>query len=340
MEVGYRRPAKVLAEKLRQNESELKECPVCGSAEQVLFAEIFAHPFFECRGCGHIFNKRPPLAEAVKALYTQDTLGEKSVQALVYAQKEIFQRRAAGITLPKARFVTARVPNKGGRWVDIGAGVGDLVAAAAQLGWDVVGLASDLTEVAFARSLGLEMEPVFVDEHNISEHVRAAAIVSLINVVEHIPAPGRLLKAISAGISSGAKVVIEVPRHPSLSSYANRHICAPDHLHIFTEQSLGILLEQAGLALQSIWLFGQDIYEVIMDMALQGGFGNDSLVNQLLLIVPETQQVIDRCGLADTIGRSGQLGSVPNYLFPSGRNAGKLNLWRRQAASILPGSAG
>ena len=300
---------KALAERLHGRCLFLETCPICGAAQLSLFVKIYGYPYQECQGCGHIFCQTPPSPAAVRALYSEDCPDGKSVQADVYTKLDTFSKRMERIALPKAEFISRRAINKGGLWIDLGAGAGDLVLAATRLGWKAIGLESDPEEVAFGTSMGACLEKVFLTEDNIASHIAGADVVTMLNVLEHVPNPVSLLRSIQGELGPEAILAFEVPRHPSLSSlaslafpdYANRHIYSPDHIHIFTENSLGKALCAAGLKLNTIWNFGQDVYEVIMDMSLQSGIQESPLIKDLLAAVPKAQEAVDQCGMSDTM---------------------------------------
>lgn len=131
-------------------------------------------------------------------------------------------------------------------------------------------------------------------------------MVSLFNILEHAPNPAELLAVCAQGLRPGAKVALEVPRHPSLSSFvvncfselAARHVYPPDHLHVFSENSLGLILEQAGLEPLSVWLFGQDISEALTSLAAHKG-EDAGIPAYLAEKMSDLQKAVDQLGLGD-----------------------------------------
>ena len=162
------------------------------------------------------------------------------------------------------------------------------------------------------------IDQAFVNGDNSRELMRDANIISLFNVVEHISDPLALLKAISLGARPNAWIVIEVPRHPSISSLSNaffpamsaRHICPPDHLHIFTDKSLRLLLEQAKIDAKALWFFGQDYQDLVMTGVAGSDVFNQAFLDQVLDCAPAIQQSIDQAGLSDTVLVVGRFSSA------------------------------
>jgi 2-polyprenyl-3-methyl-5-hydroxy-6-metoxy-1,4-benzoquinol methylase len=299
---------KEIADKLISGTITISNCPICDHHIHFPIVEIYSYPYHECQNCGHIFSKNPPGEDSIKRLYDETTEGTKSIQSEIYARKELFETRLNMISSPKAEFINDHIPQKG-KWVDIGAGCGELVIAATRLGWETVGIESDAEEVNFATDLGAKMINSFIDDKNSKVFLEGAKVISLINVLEHILSPVRFINSISMNIEVNSYLAIEVPRHPSLSSLSNmtfpeysaRHIYAPDHLHIFTEKSIELLLLNNNFKPESIWLFGQDIYELFTSAFLKCQIRNRKLNNKLLSVVNELQSVIDSNCLSDTM---------------------------------------
>ncbi|MFO7256976.1 MAG: methyltransferase domain-containing protein [Bacteroidota bacterium] len=299
---------KEIAGKLVNATIELKSCPICGSPDSKHFVTIYEYPYHECAVCGHLYSKRPPTEDSVALLYNEDKEGNVlSGQAEIYIQKELYDKRVNDIAAPKVAFVAESL-KPGGKWVDIGAGVGDLVLAARKNGWDAVGFESDAHEVAFATQMGSNVVNKFLTPEDMVL-LKDADVVSTINVLEHILNPKALVNSIAANLPVGAHFVFEVPRFPSLSALVNRcfpdlaarNIYAPDHLHLFSDRSAEIMLDEAGLEPVSCWFFGQDVYELITNCLAQGNFENHDLIDKVLSLTNQLQAIVDQNQLSDTM---------------------------------------
>jgi hypothetical protein len=82
---------------------------------------------------------------------------------------------------------------------------------------------------------------------------------------------------------------------------AYRHIYAPDHLHIFTEKSTGILLEAAGLKPLALWEFGQDFQHFVSNAAVNAGLKESEFLKSVVDVSVAAQQVIDDLGFSDVL---------------------------------------
>ena len=296
------------AARLFHARKELSRCPICGSRRHERFVTVFGFVYAACGDCGHIFCQTPLDPSAAASLYSAEEDERRCAQAAVYVDEELFRARIETIARPKAEFV-ASVVSERGVWVDVGCGTGELIAAAAELGWRCRGVESDPEEIAFGRRHGLQIEAEFADEANIGRLVAAAQVVSLINLLEHVTHPADLLSAAVKASVPGTYVVLEVPRHPSLSALANqafpelacRHIYAPDHLHVFTEESAARMLKAAGLEAIALWVFGQDFQDLVGTVLAARLPGADADWRVVTDAAPNIQAAVDAAELSDTL---------------------------------------
>ncbi|MBI5324145.1 MAG: class I SAM-dependent methyltransferase [Ignavibacteriae bacterium] len=308
--LGYAIEQKSLAEKYFQFTNSIQSCPICESTEKKIFTHIYQYPYYECVSCSHIYCGLLPDYNKIIELYNSND-NNKNIQDKEYIGEEIFTNRIKNISLPKLYYINEQITERG-LWVDIGCGVGEILYCAKQSGWDVLGFESDKLESSFAKSKGIEIIEDFLNENNAinySDIFSKAKVISFINILEHIPNPGNFLSSITNLIKDESYVVIEVPRHPSLSSLncsafpelVCRHIYPPDHLHIFTEKSLEIMLNNAGLEIQSVWYFGQDFYDLMNCIMTNEKNINIELADKIISLTNKFQEIIDREMLSDAM---------------------------------------
>lgn len=295
-----------LSEQLRASRTEVSTCPVCGSSILRLFVTIYEYPYSECGECGHIFSQTPPSDEALAALYS-DQAGEHSAQGMIYIDEELYERRIGQIAEPKVEFCSEVIAAEG-LWVDVGCGTGELLAAASKKGWDVRGIETDPAEIEFGRGKGLDIRRA--DVHSLeADDLADARVLSLLNLLEHLKDQSSILCELVSFLKKGSHVVLEVPRHPSLSSFVNlafphlayRHIYAPDHLHVFTERSMEVMLERAGLKVVAVWTFGQDFQDMVFGAAMNAGLEECDFLSSIVNLSASVQQDVDEAGLSDVL---------------------------------------
>jgi SAM-dependent methyltransferase len=284
----------------------LSTCPICSCKNHKQFVNIYDYMYVECVDCGHIFSQAPPDEQAILSLYADES-DKHSVQRQIYIDEELFKKRIEQIARPKVDYCSSIIPVEG-LWVDLGCGTGELLAAAAEKGWQTKGIEADRAEIEFGRNHGLNIIESDIQLLN-AEDLQNTKVLSLLNLLEHMRNPLATLVKLVDALPPEACVVIEVPRHPSLSSFVNlafpnlayRHIYAPDHLHIFTEKSTGILLEAAGLKPLALWEFGQDFQHFVSNAAVNAGLKESEFLKSVVDVSVAAQQVIDDLGFSDVL---------------------------------------
>jgi SAM-dependent methyltransferase len=147
---------------------------------------------------------------------------------------------------------------KGGsrRLLDIGAHVGRLIWMASQAGWQAEGIELNPRTAAFAsRRTGLPVHRVNAVE--LAARGREYDAVTLIDVLEHIPEPVRILETARRLLRRGGAIAVKVPCGPSqLLKERIRARLSPGyrvsvagnlvHVNHFTPGSLKMALERAG----------------------------------------------------------------------------------------------
>ncbi len=221
------------------------------------------------------------------------------------------------ITAPKIQFVLDACRSeelvKLDSWLDIGCGGGEI------LSWltrnsdiKAEGIESDEKECRFMASRGLKVKNCYIDlEHEdaqISQMIRRNDVVSFFNVLEHMEEPGRFINYVYDHMHEHAVLVFEVPRHPSVASFANmtgsnfiyRHVAALGHLQVFSEKSLALLLRDK-FRMIGKWEFGQGYTDLVNNAMLVAGIKEHALYDRLTDLSNAIQPVFDREGLADQI---------------------------------------
>jgi SAM-dependent methyltransferase len=136
-----------------------------------------------------------------------------------------------------------------GRLLEVGAGRGALARLAVERGWKV-----DATEVSTTglEHLGATGARVFAGDLESAGYETAAfdAVLS-IEVIEHVPRPGRHLAEIARVTRPGGRLLLTTPNLRGLSGrwFGTRwRVIHPEHLGYFTPSTLRAALRQAGFA--------------------------------------------------------------------------------------------
>lgn len=290
----------------------LKSCPMCGNTSLKPYVEVYGFHYVECENCENLFIKDP--LQNIAQLYQND--GAESSFDSAYYSNNVFPVRLEMISKPKANFINETYQNtskitRNPLWLDIGCGAGELLRAARELGFDILGFESDTKAVQFANNqLGNDIvQEGFLDTNscdlNLLKSIRDSQIISFLNVLEHLESPKETLEFFGKEMKKDSLLVIEVPRHPSLASFVNlvapnqvyRHLIAPLHLNIFSEKSLELVYQKAGFKLVGKWVYGQGFMDIIH--AFTNFDGQKNLYKQINQISNEVQKMIDKNNLGD-----------------------------------------
>ena len=262
--------------------------------------------YYQCRRCGAIFLHNLP---DVKKLY----VSSHTANGTIYIDDSVYRQRVKMISEPKVKFVLEVCKNYAKevvQWLDIGCGGGEILTYLKGTGVKGIGIESDEDEVAFASSHELEVYNHYIDlaeeDQMTNDLIRSSDVVSCINVIEHIENPVEFVKYICDHMKTRGVFVFEVPRHPSMASFANqtcpdaayRHIDPPIHLQIFSEDSLSYLLDER-FEIIGKWEFGQGYTDLINNAMILSGLEESNLYIDLMNLSNRIQPIIDEAGFAD-----------------------------------------
>ena len=207
-------------------------------------------PLLQCRSCGFRFadpRTVPDLIELYGALddpaYT-DTAGVRRVQ-----QRTLIEglRRHR----PDARTL-----------LDVGAANGLLVDEASRAGMHAVGVEPSEALAAEARARGVEVHTGVLPHPDLAD--RQFDVVTLIDVIEHVPDPVGLLRLARARLAPGGCILVVTPDIASLAARALGrrwwHLRLA-HVVYFTRGTLTRALAAAGLNAEQWWRPGW-VFEV------------------------------------------------------------------------------
>lgn len=305
---------------------QISSCPMCRHKEFIPYTEIYGFNYVECKNCENIFLRNPIVD--TKELYTND--GKHSHYSNTYLNDEVFFNRIKNIIAPKIDFIDEVVQEHSDdgrkKWLDIGSGGGDCLFCAKGLGYEAKGYESDLEAINFSnQKLGKgSVKEGFLDifdcDISLKQSIAESQVVSFFNVLEHLDYPRETIEFFDSTMSKDSFLVIEVPKHKSMASFANlvspnrvyRHFIAPFHLNIFSLQSLYIAYSgndasnstgggrsymQKGFDLVGKWEYGQGFMDMIHAF---DRFNHDNKIyEQISYLSNEIQKILDSNGLAD-----------------------------------------
>jgi SAM-dependent methyltransferase len=228
-----------------------RPCPGCRSQVSSALGEVGGFSIQACRECRTLFTDHVALADEAEDYTRYYHAGNLSVPPFIH-------RRLDEVVSSFAHY------RQLGRWLDVGFGAGALMQAAAAGGWSVVG-----TEVAPAAAEAMRAEgfEVHVGELNHLPLPEAAFdVVSMVEVVEHVPDPDALLAAVSKLVRHDGALYITTPHARGASCRLLRTrwsaVSPPEHLQLFSVTGLGSALRRTGFRIQQVRTHAVNLHEL------------------------------------------------------------------------------
>lgn len=229
-----------------------RPCPGCGSAKRRWLGGKGGHALVRCGACATVFATVSPLEDAAQdydAYYHHANL----------TVPDFVDRRLDEIVAGMARF------RRTGRWLDVGCGAGSLVRAAARAGWEVEGIEIAPAPVAILTSEGYDVS--LGDVTALPLKPGTYDVVTLIEVLEHLPDPLAVLRRAHALLRAGGALYLTTPHARGLSGrLLGLHwstLAPPEHLQLFSLSGLRAATLRAGFARCDLRTRGANPYELL-----------------------------------------------------------------------------
>lgn len=198
---------------------EYPACPLCAESGAALgTADCTRHPLWHeplprslewlrCVSCGHIYTRYYWSTEGLKEVFArahsnQLAGGDADVKRTVWAS--VVERSMHALGGYRATMSGERPPT----WIDVGCGDGALVMTAADFGFHAIGLDARADAVARIQALGFSAQQVDFMNVLLDEKVD---VISMMDVLEHIPYPARALEKANMLLRPGGLLVISLP---------------------------------------------------------------------------------------------------------------------------------
>lgn len=220
-------------------------CPLCGGDRHTPWAQENGFAAVRCAGCELIYvNPRPVGAHIDEAVRT----GAHREEGL---QLNVRARRVPGKIRTYRRLIGSLFADVMGagrpiRWLDVGAGYGEVVEAVQALapaGSRIEGLEPMAPKAQAARALGLRVHEAYL--RDVSDRYD---FVSAINVFSHVPDFRAFLREICGVLDAGGEVLIETGNAADIGPRGNfpDQLMLPDHLVFGGEAHMKRFLAEGG----------------------------------------------------------------------------------------------
>ena len=178
-------------------------CPLCGRHDLRLLFTKHDFPILQDRDSGLRFAPAQHTEESLRALYSEGYFVNSATGYLDYVQDEEAHRR-------QARRYLARLSREGlrpGRLLDVGCAAGYFADEARKAGWEV--MACDISEYATGHAQRLGIPVVRAKLINADFGGRVFDVITMFNVLEHMPEPKAVAAKLQSLLASGGILAVE-----------------------------------------------------------------------------------------------------------------------------------
>lgn len=195
--------------------------------------------WLECAECRHVFTNGHFGKQALEVLFSK-TQPSQEPGADIERQREI-----AAEMIDR---VAVAMGIESGNWLDVGFGSGALFTTADEYGFRATGLDLRYSSVQALCYLGYDARCIPLE----SLKGQTFDVISMCDVVEHVPQPKELLRAARERMNPDGALLISMPNADSCVwrmldlAKSNPYWAELEHYHNFTRESLYRLLEQTG----------------------------------------------------------------------------------------------
>ncbi len=231
-------------------QAEQVPCYFCGATEGAVWGEEGGYRALKCARCGLVYvSPRPTRQDIDEAARTGQHATEKGALSVTgrYRQSRVRSRE----TLIRELFADV-VGREGLRWLDIGAGFGELVKAVTRVfpDADVTGLEPNEAKRLKAEERGISLSAARLS----SLPSNGFDIASLMNLWSHLDDPGEFLGEVRSLLADGGRILIETGNGadlPTAAAYPDA-LLLPDHLSFAGERHVVGILTRIGFQIEQV----------------------------------------------------------------------------------------
>jgi 2-polyprenyl-3-methyl-5-hydroxy-6-metoxy-1,4-benzoquinol methylase len=307
--VGHLAEIQNIVNSLKENETEIRQdkCYICGNQARRKRLEAYGFTYFECNECSLYYTGTRFSDAAIERFYENNEYWSK----ITYGSEETYRYRRDFVAKPKVEFVERYKEIGSGSWLDVGAGIGDLISVVQEKGGCGVGLELSRASVEFGKKMfGVSLIRQTLERFVKNAEEKSFDVISFIGLLEHVTDPISYLNIAHSLLKQDGCVLIQVPNAESVATQVQgvfpenifRHMSPIEHIMVFTRRSLFTALKLTGFEPIALWYHGLDIYELLNSLTLVNERMSGSPLEETFIEHNnELQQVIDDLELSDRL---------------------------------------
>jgi 2-polyprenyl-3-methyl-5-hydroxy-6-metoxy-1,4-benzoquinol methylase len=233
--------------------SMVPDCNLCGSDTNVHLFTKFGYDLVKCTVCGLAFVGNPPAPEELQQFYSLE--GDYHSD-LLDPNSPAFARQTR---VANTHLNVLKKRASGGRLLDVGCSTGHFLEQARSAGFTVSGVEFSKESAQFARDhFGFSVHTG--DIHGLADDGELFDVITMFDVIEHVPDPSADMAAIYARLKPGGQFLVSTPNIDGLFPQASLpvaklldywpHIEPPHHLYQFSTKTLGAMLKKSGFEVE------------------------------------------------------------------------------------------
>lgn len=207
-----------------------RSCPVCGGSAFSLWGRSAGWEILTCKGCGLGLTSPVPAPGELEA--------QNAARYLPAARADIyFSRRAEFEERYRGYLGRIKKIRPAGALLDVGCNIGFFLKYAREAGFAVTGLELNRPCAAYGREkFGLDIRSVALEDGSLP--AGAFDVITMFDVLEHVPDPGAFLDGARRLLKPGGLLVVQSPNFSSLMARLTGErwswLTPPDHLYHFS----------------------------------------------------------------------------------------------------------
>ena len=229
------------------------KCLICGGGVKVDVTHG-VYVYYKCQDCGTSQVLPQPKQEELTEYYRQFHLSATKGGTYVEFEDRISVDFPAKVDYIKKHAVA---DGKALRLLDVGCGKGFFVKQAISQGFNAEGIDVSSSAIEYAtRQLCVNAKVGYVEDFEDYKWQNAFDVVTLWATIEHLPNPIAILKAIYGLLKHGGHLFLDTGLGDVFwERFLLGHsqwFDAPQHLFVFSQKGLAILLKEAGFAVKEV----------------------------------------------------------------------------------------